>query len=58
MSRLVRRCVPFLLALLLASPQVAQQPKRRSTPQGHTDQVFSVALGPDGKTLASSGARL
>src|SRR5260370_37557512 len=47
----------ILWACLLLSPRLpAQQPKLRATCEGHTDIVRSVALSPDGRTLASGSA--
>jgi WD40 repeat protein len=40
----------------LASPLSAQEPKPRLTLVGHAGEVRCVAIGPDGKTLASGGA--
>ena len=48
--------VRLLLALMLTgtlATSVAGQPKPPRTLKGHTDSVDSVAVSPDGKTLAS-----
>ena len=37
-------------------PRESGQPELRATLKGHTGEVFSVALSPDGKTLASGVA--
>src|SRR5260370_29679915 len=42
--------------LVLSAPLSAQEPKPRATLKGHTDTVESLAISPDGKTLASGSA--
>jgi WD40 repeat protein len=52
-------CPPILLAVVVAffsldgGPTLAQEPVERTTLTRHTDWVMSVAISPDGKTLAS-----
>src|SRR5688500_4508239 len=49
---------PFLLLALLPAAAIGQAegPDRRGTDRpGHTADVFSIAISPDGKTLASAG---
>ena len=46
----------LLFCLGLLSPLAAQEPRLRATLKGHSDEVTSVAFGPDGKTLASGSS--
>ncbi len=44
------------IALAVASPLAAQEPKLRTTLSGHAGAIVCLAFSADGKTLASAGA--